>query len=444
MIRKTYPLSHAQQRIWVLKQLTPCDYLYHIPVILPLASEVDLNALQKAFKELVSAEEVLSARLFREQEELFWTVEQNLPFTFDKFSIDYELPFIVDISTDSNLEQFFLKPISLNNYPLFRCGILSTPSKNYLLLVIDHILVDGWSIHLLIERINHYYQSRVMPDAQINSYAEYVKYEKEANSLYVKELTYWETRLKHKTIPIDLITDKPRHMPLSGKGDTLHFSLNYENLMNLQQLASAAQCTLMQLVLFGFAVMLSRYSGQDEVVVGIPVMGRPNQRWYKTIGLFVNTCLHAVSLSQDLNVLEHLQQIKENLFTDMAHAMPFDEMVKALYASRQMDPKAQFNVLYNFIQMEEGVSPIGYGMPKYCTLPISKFDISLHIYAYKSKLDIFFEYSKDLYQADTIQSMAEYFLMLLNTMSSSKQNSLSDWICQLSAVELGALEFRVC
>lgn len=435
------PLSHAQRRLWLIEQLGRCSYLYHVPLIVNLPPIIDIPSLATAWKQVVQENPILSSEFITQNDEITQCHRPIDEYEIITLECPEDLPNFVEISESSPLADFFLTEFQTNQAPLWRIALLKTPTKNYLLACFHHLIIDGWSMSLLIKRLNWHYQavvSHAHPVSLVpeeNSYQSFVVWEQQFGHSE-KNIQYWLNRLQGKAFTVDLVTDYPRQSMLSGHGKTWHAVIPAENFQALQQFARDQAISINHCILFAFQFLLGRYSGQDEITVGIPVPGRIEQRWYNTIGLFVNTCLHTMNIDYQLTVSQQLNWVKKQLLTDMAHANePFDEIIKMLYARKQINPNNAFNILYNYVQYEFSEHQETIHATHHCTLPSSKFDLSLHVYAGASATDLFIEYSTDLYCAETVQHMMDYLLHLLAMMPNDSQKTLRAWSWELHEEE---------
>ena len=439
-------LSHAQRRLWILEQFNHCDYLYHVPLIMTLPHSIDLGLLEEAFSRLIEENSVLANYFVLEEDEVKQHSSKQINIPLQTLNLSMDLPPIIEVSSFSPFADFYLKQFDLDKAPLVRLAVLKTPHKLYLLMCFHHLIIDGWSVNLIINRLNQLYtslkQQRHCPSSTVTRpYFAFIEEEQKQN-FTEKHKSYWLDRLKGKTFVVDIMTDYPRKSTLSGNGKSLHVSLSGNQFQGLQAYSKSNGVSVNQLVLFAFQFMLSRYSGQDQITVGIPTAGRIHPDWYQTIGLFVNTLLHTITIDYNTTVKEQLNQVKKHLLNDMAHAnQPFDDIVKELYVQKQLNLNGIFNVLYNFIQFEQEGNHVIFDDSTcdlhYCTLPVSKFDLSLHVYATNSKLDLFLEFSTDLYQEKTVQYFVQYLLHVLVGMPNDPNETIKAWAWSLANQPVG-------
>lgn len=425
VVRDTVTLSHAQQRLWVVQQRNSCDFLYNVPIVVALPADLDIEVLQEALHSVLQDNPVLfSAFTFQNECIVQHQIACDIPLETIKLSED--LPDVFEVTSTSSLASFFLQAFDLEKAPLFRMAVLKTPHQRFLLGCFHHLIIDGWSVSLLMKRLQEQCmwiaakKERQVSLAQ--DYFAYIAWEKTQSVSEVQQ-NYWRSRFQQKSLVVDLVTDFPRKLENKSLGQTLHRKIPS---IALQHMAQQASLSLNQFVLFAFQFMLARYSGQNDIAVGMPISGRTQARWQETIGLFVNTCIHTTHIEYSRTVHEQLQMLKEALLADLAHAeLPFDVVVKSLYEEKLLNQTMLFNILYNFISIQQCDHEDQKRWPMhYCTLPVSKFDLSLHVYAAESHLDLFLEFNTDLFDVRTIKQMLRYLLTVLKALPHHFEQSL--------------------
>lgn len=414
IVRDTTSLSHAQQRLWVLQQLNSCDYLYNVPVVVALPSTLNLVVLQEALNCVLRDNPVLLSAVSFEEERVT-QYQRTCDVSLEEMTLSSDLTDVLEVTSSSPFTSFFLQSFDLEKAPLFRIKVLKTPHQRFLLACFHHLIIDGWSVNLFISKLQEQYaliEMKEKPETKLTQdYFAYIAWEREQVETEGL-LSYWRERLRNKPLIVDLATDYPRKLEKSNFGKTIHRKLSSSTLTWMDKYTDFS---LNQVILFAFQFMLARYSGQNDIAVGMPISGRMHERWQETIGLFVNTLIHTTHIEYTKTVEEQLRVLKETLFNDLAHSdIPFDVLVKCFYEEKLIRQTALFNVLYNFIstkQMSDGAQktwPI-----HYCTLPVSKFDVSLHVYAAESGVDLFLEFNTDLFDVRTVEHMLCYLLVVL-------------------------------
>jgi hypothetical protein len=429
------PLTSAQQRLWLLEKFDRVPYIYHVPLILELPLNVDHTKLTSAFTNLGKEQTQLRSYFVEEEGVVLQNYVNNITPNIKTITITEPFPAILDVQEGSALSEFMLKPFQLDKAPLFRVAIVKAPEGNYLIICCHHMIIDGWSAELLMKYISESCNQPVPPlikGAEPTSYQDYRVMEQQLlqNSGYAAELSYWQKRLENRNWEVNLFTDfsRPRH--LSGYGRQVIHEVKDELLQQLGEFAKQHHVSINHVILQIFVIILARYSGQDDVTVGMPVAGRRNKKWHNTIGLFVNTCLHATTLNYQMSFLLLLLDLKTQLHNDIANAeIPFDFLVKHFYQHQLCPPGTSFNILYNFLQTQNNTEVDFSGASaktRLCLLPCSKFDLSLHALLQSDSLTLIFEYSTCLFQVGTVKQIMRDFSLYLEKFIQSPNESIAN------------------
>ncbi len=418
-------LTNAQQRLWVLEKFERVKYLYHVPLILELPRNIDQNRLKKSIEILSKEHSQLVSYFIEEPGEVMQAYANHFTMPVKDILLLEKLPEdLLAIQANHPLADFFLQPFELDKPPLIRFALAQENSSLYLLICCHHLIMDAWSADLLIHYLCEIYCRESLTlalDTKPRPYSEYAKWEIEQliNENYAEVLAYWVQERENRVWKVDLPTDFSSPPHLSGKGKQITATISKQSLAKLRIFASQQQLSVNHVILSLFQLLLARYSGQDDIVVGIPVAGRQNRHWQKTIGLFVNTFVHSIKVDYTLTFKQQVANTKTQLLKDLANsALPYDDLLKCLY-QRQLCPQGtSFNVLYNFLQNEnmDSFQFMGQGakiLP--CLLPLSKFDLSCHVLLTTDELTLIFEYSTDLFHEETIKQIQRDFIVYLET-----------------------------
>lgn len=428
-----HALTKAQQRLWTLEQFDKVDYLYHIPFILTLPLTIDKQRLTLALQTVCASHAPLRSFFVNQGE----AVEQHEVAQWDgtiaDISLTQCLPPVLEIDSNHPLGDFFLQPFALHTPPLFRVSIASAPDEHYLLICCHHLIMDAWSAGLFLQQLSLAYHT---PHAQLTpgAYHEYVAWENKQLAPDSSTLHYWENRLKTPSWNVDLAYDHPRPKYLSGRGRNEWLTLSKDTFLDIVDYAKRRHVSVNHVVLAAFQLLLGRYSGQDDVTVGLPLAGRLQKRWQQTIGLFVNTCLHTRQLNYQGNFTEHIEETKALLLQDIDQStLPYDSLIKHFYHHQLCAQGASFNILYNFIQTH-GQEAVCFdsvaAKPLLCLLPMSKFDLSLHVLMGSEELTFLFEYSTDLFVKETIQQLLDHLRVYVKACIANESLPLAElmWI----------------
>ena len=416
-----YELSSSQRRLWFLEQLNPNTALYTIPLTLELSGFLERSCLQKAIKVILQRHEILRAVMKQDEE----GVKQGIQ-KFSQVSIKY-----VDFSEEENPKQHAQKHISkeakksfdLLKGPLYRFELIClSEEKHFLFLNFHHIIFDGFSTKLLLEEIKVLYEAFLngeTPSLQEISpqYGDFVRWqERYHNRLKEKEdIAWWEKKLEGPIDPLLLPFDSLRPQNLRYDGSTLDFQIGKKELSKLRELAKKEKTTLFSVVLTVFHLLLSRYSSQQEMIIGVPISGRIHESLNAMMGCFIETlALRTTSKNSD-TFKELLKRTKKEIIEAYKHQyVPFDKLVEKLSIERSFSHSPIFQVMLNMLP-KLSVREVG-GMKTQLRQEDrgqSHFDLSLSLQESSQGLSGIFEYSSELFNRKTIKRMVTHFINLL-------------------------------
>ncbi|HEU4883295.1 MAG TPA: amino acid adenylation domain-containing protein, partial [Longimicrobium sp.] len=436
------PLSFAQERLWFLDRLEPGSTVYNIPGEWRLRGALDLRALERALGEIVRRHEALRTT-FREVDGS--PVQVIAPFG------GYTLP-LDDISglpeADREAEvrrrasEEATRPYDLTAGPLFRASLLRLRADEHVLLLsMHHIVSDGWSNGVLFGELSALYtayregRESPLPELPVQ-YADYALWQREQlkGEALERQLSYWRGRLEGAPELLELPTDHSRPAVQTFRGALERIALPAELLERLQALGRSEEATLFMVVLAAFQVVLSKYSGSEDIVVGSPIAGRTRKEVAGLIGFFVNTLVLRSDLGGDPSFRETLRRVREATLGAYAHQeVPFEKLVAELQPERSSSHSPLFQVMFTLETAGAGgggdalpgVEVSGVGVE----LASAKFDLSLGLTASDEGLRGGLSYSTDLFERGTIQRMLGHLARVL-------EQAAADADVRLSRLEL--------
>jgi amino acid adenylation domain-containing protein len=423
------PLSFAQQRLWLLDQIQPLSPAYNLPKFLRLRGPLNPQSLSFALARIVARHE-------------------SLRITFETYSDGPRQrihapppPFLefVDLSglRDPELRaaemsrQELSRPFDLGRGPLLRATLLRLrPGEHLLLLVMHHIVIDGLSLGVLLRELSSLYaafsrgeESSLEPVGV--QYADYALWQREwlTGEVLERSLTYWRTQLDGAPELIALPTDRHRSSQQSYRGATVPFDIPKAVVERLQQLSRQNDATLFMLLLATFQILLHRYTGQEDVVVGTPVAGRSRPEIEESIGFFVNTLVLRTGLKGRETFRQLLGRVREICFAAYAHQeMPFEKLVEELQPARSLSHAPLFQVMFSLLNLgNQELKLPGVEVTDYQTgAETTKFDLTLTVVDEGTgKLRGTWRYSSDLFEAETVTRMAAHWQRLLQALAES-------------------------
>ncbi|MFJ2338947.1 amino acid adenylation domain-containing protein [Pseudomonas protegens] len=432
-------LSYAQQRMWFLWQLDPQSAAYNLPNAVRLSGPLDRAVLAQAFDWLLERHESLRTVFALEDDEPRQVIQEA------RVDIDYrELCDLDPAQRETRVQQLAdaeaRRPFDLQQGPLLRVCVLGLGEQEHvMLLTLHHIVADGWSMGVLIEEFLHAYDSLLQGEVpnvpalpiQYRDYALWQRSWLEAGE-QERQLDYWQAKLGDEHPPLKLPTDHPRPAHSSRQGRRLDFALEQPLAQQLGALARQQGVTLFAVLLAGFKLLLSRYSGQQDIRVGVPIANRTRQEAEGLIGFFVNTQVLRTELSPQLTVQQLLADIRETTLGAQAHQdLPFERLVEALHLERSLSHSPLFQVLYNHQpQVTELTTLHSRSGLQVQALPRNErtvqFDLTLDTFERGGQLQAAFTYDCQLFEAQTIERMAGHWQNLLWAMVREPQSALAE------------------
>ncbi|OYV21526.1 MAG: amino acid adenylation domain-containing protein [Methylococcaceae bacterium NSP1-2] len=415
--------SFAQQRLWFLDRLLGASGLYNISRVLQLNGDLNVPALQQSLKAIVARHEVLRTYFAEQDAEPIQVIKASMPF---------ECP-LIDLSalpqpqqhseSQAILQTEENKAFDLKQAPLIRALLIKLSAQQHILLVtIHHIVSDGWSMGVFRQELAAFYaafsqnKTAELPELPIQ-YADYAVWQREwlQGEVLEKQLSYWKSQLAELTV-LELPTDKPRPKQQSYQGTKAAIHLSADLTQGLKTLSQQQNVTLFMTLLAAFQVVLHRYSGQEDIVVGTAIAGRNRQELENMIGFFVNTLALRTDLSGTPSFEQLLSRVRAVCLDAYAHQeMPCEKLVAELQVQRDMSRNPLFQVLLVLQPADQqDVDLTGLTVNK-LSIPhdSAKFDLAISLREQADGLTGTIEYNTDLFTSDTIARLAGHFQTLL-------------------------------
>ncbi|HEU4557299.1 MAG TPA: non-ribosomal peptide synthase/polyketide synthase, partial [Longimicrobium sp.] len=435
------PLSFAQQRLWFLAQLGGAGGAYQLPWRLRLRGALDREALARALERIVARHESLRTTFPTVDGE---PVQRIVPVEESAFRlVEHDLTAAPD--ADDELRRIMLDaaraPFDLEQGPLFRGRLVRMAADDHaLLLTMHHVVSDGWSLGVLEREMEALYTAFARGDADPLpplpvQYADYAVWQRRQvdGDVLRRQAGYWRETLSGAPELLELPTDHPRPAKQEFAGATVPLILDDELTAGLKALGARHGTTLFMTLLAGWAAVLSRLSGQDDVVVGTPTANRGRAEVEELIGFFVNTLAVRVDLSGSPSVAELLGRVKERSLGAQHHQdMPFEQVVELVQPVRSLAHTPLFQVLFAWQNAPGGSLELpglalGPLAPTGSSSQMSaKFDLSLALWEDDGRIGGEVTYATALFERETLERWLGYLRRVLEGMVADEQGSVEE------------------
>jgi amino acid adenylation domain-containing protein/non-ribosomal peptide synthase protein (TIGR01720 family) len=418
------PLSSAQQRLWFLSEFTPGGNDYNSGTALRLTGELRFGALRAAVAALTRRHESLRTT-FEEQDGRPVQVVHPATEHAGLAALD-----CAPDELDAVLDAEFARPFDLRRGPLFRALLVRLGDREHvLLLTAHHIVVDGWSLRVLLTELAADYAGDT-PAAPALQYADYAAWQQErlTGAAMAEHTAYWRGVLDG-AVPLDLPTDRPRPAMRSTRGAAHECTVPGELAARLTEVAHANDTTLFTTVTAACAILLARYSAQRDVSLGTVTSGRTRPELDGVVGFFVNTVVLRSAVDQSRTFTELLATVKADALAAFSHdEVPFDKLVEVVDAPRDPSRNPLFDVLVTLQNERKGLPPFADLAVEEVALrrQTANFDLSIDFTERADRVDCLVEYSTDLFDAATVERLAGHLLALLDAVAAEPHRPLSE------------------
>ena len=416
-----FPLSFAQQRLWLLYQLEPDSTAYHIPAAIRMNGKLDVNALQQSFDAMLNRHEILRTR--------FAVInDEPMQIVMSKGTVDLLVEKVAaknfDFQVAEKIKLENARPFDLTSGSLLRMRLYQKSEKEAVLFVLmHHIISDGWSINIFIRELSDFYNAFArnekpsLPLLPIQ-YADFSAWQRKRlhGETLEAQLAYWRQKLAALPAVLELPLDHPRPAVKRSRGAQESRLFDKQLSDKLMQLANEQGVTPFIFLLTTLNVFLSRMSNQDDVAIGVPIANRTKKEMQGLIGFFVNTLVMRTIVERDTRFTQLLQQVKQTAIEAYGHQdIPFEMLVEELHPQRDMSRTPLFQVMFTYqegplepIRLQEiSIEPVEFAGDA------AKFDLTFGASMTPDGLFMSIEYDIDLFDADSINRMLDRLGVLL-------------------------------
>ncbi|MBD2521400.1 non-ribosomal peptide synthase/polyketide synthase [Nostoc sp. FACHB-133] len=446
------PLSYAQQRLWFLDQFEPDSPFYNIPIGLRFVGNVNVVALEQSFREIIYRHEVLRTNFVSLDGKPTQIIKIEPNWSLTVVDLQHLTLTEQEIAAQKLVQQEAIEPFDLAHDALIRATlVVLSPTEQWLVVCIHHVVSDGWSIGVFVEELqalyNAYSQGQPSPLLPLPiQYADFALWQRQwlVGEVLNSQLSYWKEQLANAPTFLSLPTDRPRPAVQTFNGAYLEFALSVELTQQLTKLSQQQGVTLFMTLLAAYNTLLYRYTGQEDILVGSPIANRDRTEIEGLIGFFVNTLVMRTNLTENPTFSKLLTHVRDMAMEAYSHQyLPFEMLVEALQPERDLSHTPLFQVM--FVLQNAPTSGLEMSKLNVSSLPVklttSRFDLTLIMQNSPTGLIGLWEYSTDLFDASTIERMTSHFVTLLEGIVANPQQQISQ-LPLLSEVEQQKLLFE--
>ncbi|MEE1057566.1 MAG: amino acid adenylation domain-containing protein, partial [Acutalibacteraceae bacterium] len=409
-VKEYYPMSSTQKRMYLINQIDNTGIAYNMPFAVEF-EDFDEQRFIQAVKDLIQRHEALRTS--------FEVVDGDLvQHIFENAEPDIE--FIKANESDlDKLYHSFIRSFDLSCAPLLRIMVVYTGEKCAMVFYdMHHIISDGVSMSIIQSDMQRLYAGEKLIPLRV----QYKDYSEWLNSIDMENhAKYWHSQFSDEIPVLNLPLDYPRPVRQQFDGGNYVLRTSLKLKTQIEQLASEYGVTEYMVMLSAFMIMLSKYSNQEDLIVGTPISGRVNADIESMVGVFINTLAMRGKPVADKKYLTFLQEIKEVCLGAYEHQIyPVEELIDSISIKRDFSRNPLFDVLFSLQNMERSVSvdESDDDIPLSDKDSISKFDLSFYVSSHSNGYQLTVEYSTALFKFESIENMAYHFIQLLDDITS--------------------------
>jgi acyl carrier protein len=431
------PLSFAQQRLWFLDRLSPEAASYNVPVAYRIEGRLDVGALERSLNRIVERHEALRTTITLAAGEPVQVVSPHSRLALQLTDLGDAPPSERLARARAEVEEEGRRPFDLERGPVVRARLLRLgPEEHVLAVTMHHIVSDAWSLGVFVRELSAFYEAEAggaearLPGLAVQ-YADYAAWQRGwlRGEELERQLGYWREQLAGAPTVLELPADRPRPKVQTSRGAVEQFEVGGEVLEGLKAVAREEGATLFMTLLAAFGVLLSRYTGQKDFLLGAPIANRGQKELEGLIGFFANTLALRMRIEDELSFRALVRKVRETCLGAYAHQdVPFEAVVEELQPERDLSRPPLFQITFA-VQSDPGELPSPAGLaltPLGFDTGTSKFEISAAFSETKGRLLGAIQYNTGLFEQETIARLASHLTVLLEHVVERAGDAISE------------------
>lgn len=427
--REYYPMSRAQRRQFMMGLISGEATMYHVPFAVHMHGKLDVERLEEAFLEIIRRHESLRTTFHHEEDEFRQRVHAQPVFTLERGArLRMAAGKLLAEGGDeglfggiSALMERFIRPFDLGHLPLFRAGLIPLGEERHLLLLdFHHIITDGVSVSVLLQELTAWYGGGELPELDIQ-YRDYAVWQEEqmSSEAYMEHERYWLEAFEGELPKLALKAALPRPELQNFQGGLIIFRLDEELTLKVKAFARERGTTLYTVLLGAYSMLLSKWSGMEDIIIGTPVAGRNHAQLEGLLGMFVNTVAIRSFPESYRTVGDYLSELHEDVLRALEHQnYPFEDLVQKLGIEQDRSRNPLFDTMFILQNIDRAAYRSG-GIefdPKEFDPGVSKFDLTLEAAERDGRIGFALEYATSLFAEETVRALAEDYTAILRAL----------------------------
>jgi amino acid adenylation domain-containing protein len=422
--QSNYPASAAEKRLFILNQIDNSGVSYNIPGVYAIEGNIDVEKFRQAVLTVINRHEILRTHFALQNNQVVQIIHNDIDFDVEIIHGNDDLL--------SGFVRDFVYPFDLSKTPLIRVSLfIATSGKVFFLIDIHHIIADGVSVDNLIHELSVIYTGSQSPELNIQ-YKDFSVWQNNwlSSSSALVQKTFWLSQFETEVQPINMPVDFARPLAKSYAGDIFSFQIPAQITASIKEIAKTSGATPFMVMLAAYNILLAKYSGQEDIIIGTPVSGRSHADVQNLIGMFVNTLALRNFPAGDKGFIDFVEEVKENSLKAFENQdYPFEELLDDLEIKRDMSRNPLFDHMFTYRPDNIKELQIADLRLKHIPAPqhVAKMDLSLEIVEEDNgNLFAIIEYATTLFMPQTIEKLAKHFNQILEQITTDPQIKLRE------------------
>ncbi|MFJ8520731.1 amino acid adenylation domain-containing protein, partial [Lysinibacillus xylanilyticus] len=417
-----YEASSAQKRMYMLQQFDNNSVAYNKPVVFKLDGNVDKKQIEATFKKLIERHEALRTYFETDDDQIVQRIDNSYEF---KLGVRPESG---DIDTIINN---FIRPFDLSEAPLLRVALIESKEKTFLIIDMHHIISDGVSASILVKEFTELYNGKELAPLKLQ-YKDFSEWQNKflQSEEAKKQEEYWLNIFKDEIPVLNIPTNYERPAIKSFEGSNVSFEVDEKTTEQLKKLTKETGTTMHMVLLSAFNILLSKYSGQEDIVIGVPIAGRPHADVQNIMGMFVNTLALRNKPEGNKRYLDFLKEVKENSLSAYENQdYSLEVLVEKLNIVRDTSRNPLFDVVFNMNDIaSDNINDVDGLILKKCyeEKNTAKFDLTLSATQSAKTLNFNIEYCSKIFNKETIKRIGKHFTKICENVASNTNKELNE------------------